>query len=427
MRITPTVLKAARQLLKESTAVLVGSGAYQVLSFLTGLWIIRTLPIEQYALFGLALSITTVLTAVADSGISQAVIAIGGRSHGDTKFLGHLIATCRRFVAYTAALALVIAIPLWVVLSFRQGAAPFETISLAVLLVFGLLSSLGGNIYRNVLLLNGKVVSYNAVEAGVAGLRLIVSIGLLALWPTAIAAVLVGILALAVRRRQLQTRSAGLFANDAEPLASCSEQIKPLVKRAMPNSLYVAFSQQFLFFALAFMATPQTIASASALSRFNQIYLFVPSIVMAVLAPRFAKTKAPHLVGVLYMRYFVLGAALALLCGGVMFVFPQELLKILGSEYSNLENEVRLFALASSVACVTGVMSGLNNSRGWVIPPLLYISLHLAALTSSFMMFHLDSVHQYFLMMLYINALMAIVIAGWSFVSIKRETQTALL
>jgi O-antigen/teichoic acid export membrane protein len=420
VRIAPTAFKAANKLLRETTTVLAGSGAYQALSFLTGLWIVRTLPVEQYALYGLALSVSTVLTAVADSGISQSVIALGGRNHSDKTALGHLVATCRRFIALTAVIALLLAIPLWAVLATRQDAAPIETIVLGALLGLGLVASLGGNIYRSVLLLNGKILSYNAIEAGTAGLRLIVSVGLLVVWPTATAAFFVGVLVLALRKRQLRKNAGSLFTNNLQATVDCSAQIKPLVKRAMPNSIYVAFSQQFLFFALAFLTAPQIIASASALSRFNQLYLFVPSIVMAVLGPRFAKTKAPHLLGDLFLRYLLIGAGLAVLCGGLMYAYPGELLFILGPEYANLEKEVRIFAIASSVACVTGVMSGLNNSRGWIVPPILYIGCHAAALGSSFIMFRLESVDQYFLMMLYVNACMAAVIAGWSLLSIQR-------
>jgi O-antigen/teichoic acid export membrane protein len=414
------VFKAASKLLRESTIVLAGSGAYQVLSFLTGLWIVRTLPIEQYALYGIALSVGTVLSAIADSGISQAVTAIGGRSPDNKTALGHLVATCRRFVAFTALIALAIAIPLWAVLASRQGATPTEAIILGILLAAGLLASLGGNIYRNLLLLNGKIMSHNTVEAGAAGLRLIVSIGLLLVWPTAIAAFFVGILAFVVRKHQLQRKASPLFTAQLKPTKEYADKITPLVQRAMPNSIYVAFSHQLLFFALAFLASPQIIAGASALSRFNQIYLFVPAIVLAVLGPRFAKTQAPHLLGTLFRRYFIIGAGLGLSLGGLMYTFPRELLLILGPEYAGLEREVRIFAVASSAACITGVMSGLNNARGWVVPPALYITFHLLALASSFLLFKPDSVSDYFTMMLYINAIMALVIVGWSLFAIQK-------
>src|SRR5690606_35641018 len=65
----------------------------QALGFISGILVIRVLPVHEYALYTLANTMLGTLTILADGGISTGTMALGGKVWNDRDKLGKVMAT----------------------------------------------------------------------------------------------------------------------------------------------------------------------------------------------------------------------------------------------------------------------------------------------------------------------------------------------
>ncbi len=82
------------------------------IGFVTGILIVRLLPIQEYALYTLANTMLGTLVIFTDSGISNGVMALSGRVWQDPKKLGVVLATGLDLRKKFALVTLVIATPI---------------------------------------------------------------------------------------------------------------------------------------------------------------------------------------------------------------------------------------------------------------------------------------------------------------------------
>ena len=82
----------------------------QVIGFAAGLLIVRNLPKREYAFYTIGNTMLSTILVLADSGISSALTAIGGRVWQDSRRLGSLLNTAlqlRRQMVVVTLLAVV--------------------------------------------------------------------------------------------------------------------------------------------------------------------------------------------------------------------------------------------------------------------------------------------------------------------------------
>jgi flagellar biosynthesis regulator FlbT len=83
----------------------------QALSFASGMLLIRSLSKEEYAYFTIANSMQATMNMLADSGISSALSAIGGRVWQDPYRFGQLINTAMQWRRYLAMISVALVSP----------------------------------------------------------------------------------------------------------------------------------------------------------------------------------------------------------------------------------------------------------------------------------------------------------------------------
>src|ERR1700730_9439913 len=105
----------------------------QVIGFLSGILLIRSLDQREYAYFTIANTMQGTLNTLADIGISVGLVSIGGRVWQDRNRFGQLIRTAsnlRRKLGLIAALAVT---PLLFLMLVKNGAPiPFALVLIAL-------------------------------------------------------------------------------------------------------------------------------------------------------------------------------------------------------------------------------------------------------------------------------------------------------
>src|SRR5689334_4036593 len=98
-------------------------GVVQILGFLSGILVIRSLSQQEYAYFTIANTMQGTLNLLADIGISAGVISIGGHVWQDRHRFGELINTGLHLRKQLALAALIAVVPVLYFLLARNGAA----------------------------------------------------------------------------------------------------------------------------------------------------------------------------------------------------------------------------------------------------------------------------------------------------------------
>jgi O-antigen/teichoic acid export membrane protein len=403
-----------RDFLRASALACGGNVIYQGITVVSSIFIIRALSTEDYALFGIALAAMGVLNGLADSGVSQAALTIGGRLLDNPRELGGLVRGCRRVLLTNGLLGSLVALPLWWIPASEHAVSRTGLLQVCLLLPVAFLLTANSNVYKNILLLKRKVGVVQLSEALGALVRLGLVCALMWLWPNFIAAFVLGVIVLGLQQVFLGVQALRYIGSPSDVVDDCRGEILSFVRRVFPSSLYFAFSQQVLFFLLALVADSSAVAGAGALSRLHQLFMIVTALVGAVLAPTLAVHGAASGLLRKYMHLAFIGCGFAVLLGSVIGSAPGVFLRIFGPEYAGMETAVRLLAVSSTLSTMAGAIATLNAARGWITPPALLIPTNVAALAASVVIFPLGQLNGYFSMHILVQGVMLVTVVAWA-------------
>src|SRR6478735_10487527 len=162
----------------------------QLVGFVSGILVIRLLPTNQYAYYTLANSMLGVMTVLADGGITNGVLAQGGKVWLDRPKLGLVLSTGFDLRKKFSLISCFIGLPILFYLLHHHG-APWQ---MSILIILSIIPSfytiLIGNLLEVILKLRQDVVSLQKIQIGTTiGRLFLLSVTLFAL-PWAIVAVL---------------------------------------------------------------------------------------------------------------------------------------------------------------------------------------------------------------------------------------------
>src|SRR5438477_11456978 len=188
--ITPPVLnEASTPIIRRALhrARIVGNFAFvqavvQVISFLSGILLIRHLDQREYAYFTIANTMQGTLNVLADIGISIGLVSIGGRVWHDRHRFGQLVNTAlglRRRLGLLAALAVV---PILYFLLVKNGASITYTALLIAAVLVGLGVQLSIGVLSVVPRLRSDIGRIQTIDLTGAIARLFVLVALLSLF-----------------------------------------------------------------------------------------------------------------------------------------------------------------------------------------------------------------------------------------------------
>lgn len=348
----------------------------QGIGFVCGLLIVRLLSPQEYALYTLANAMVGCMNLLSDGGISAGVMAQGGKVWQNPDKLGSVLATGLALRRRFAFFGIVLAVPVLLYLLNSHGAGFVSSglMVLAILPVF--FANLSDTLLSVPFKLKQAALPLQTNQLEAHGGRLLLTTLLLFIFPFAHIAVLATglprIWANQRLRRQLKP-----LANIRQPVDSVEKKaILRLVKRVLPDAVYFSISGQLSVWLVSFFGSTTAVAQVGALGRITMIFTIITSIVNMLLVPRFARQQENKQA----LRYrvlqilFVMGAV----CTGVaglVWMFSTELLFVLGEKYAGLSSELLLMTAAACFGLFGGTVHTLSLARGWVLRPVLNISL----------------------------------------------------
>jgi O-antigen/teichoic acid export membrane protein len=400
----------------------------QGLSLITGLAIIRLLPIEEYAYYTIANTMLGMMTILADGGISSGTMSEGAKVWQDRKKLGIVLATGaalrKQFAIYSVFITtIILAWLLW-----HQGASWITIVLIAIALIPSFFATLTDTLFEIVPKLHQEIIPLQQNQINVGLGRIVLSCLTLLVFPWTFVALLANGIPRIVGNYRLKAIANKFVDSTQLPDANIRKRIISVVKRMMPESIYYCLSGQITIWLISVSGSTAELASVGALSRLALLVNPLAITFTIVVTPRFIKLGDDKK---LLLQTATLILITILLLSGIIVtgvsLFSSQFLQILGSEYAGLNSELILCMIGGCITLISGCYFNLMVNKGWVINPVVYISINVLSIAVSASIVDLSTLSGVLIFNATIASAQAIMLVVYCFVKIIRINSPAKL
>ena len=362
------------------------------IGFISGILIVRLLPIQEYAFYTLANTMLGTLVVLTDGGISNGIMALSGKVWQDPKKLGVILATGLDLRRKFAVVTLLIAIPIVFYLLMLNKASWITAILILLSLIPAFYADLSDSLLEITPKLHQDISSLQKNQLTVGLGRLVLTVFTIFIFPWTFVILLASGLPRIYGNQKLKKINAKFVDTNQKPDPLVRKEILRVVARILPNIIFFAFSGQIVIWILSVFGNANELASIGALGRFSILIGLFTSILSTLFIPRFSRL-ADHKSKLLKV-FIVFQLTLFLFSGFVMlivFLFPIQMLWILGSSYSGLSSELFLILLSNCIGLIASMTGNLIGSRGHFLNPVLVIIMNLSTVIAAFFIWNLST------------------------------------
>jgi O-antigen/teichoic acid export membrane protein len=407
--LVPTAVQKWFPILVKFTSIQV---IVQTLGFAAGILIVRGLPKREYAFYTIGNTMLATILLLADSGISSALTAIGGRVWQDSHRLGSLLTTALQLRRQLAMLTVFVVVPVLIWLLRQNGANALVTVGLVLAVLAGSGLELITRIYAVVLRLRSEIRQIQN-QALMAALVKLAAVGIaLFIFFNAIVAIATVVLGYAVQfwmlrrwvRREIDTSAPGDPAMRSEIIA--------VLRRQGPHSVYYCLQGQITVWLISVFGNSESVANVGALGRLVAVFALLSTVMIEVVLPAFARLRSANQLRQRYFQILFGYSAISALSLGVVAMFPGQILSVLGRQYSDLRSDGILMAACAVVSTISGLLWAINSSRAWIVSPAVLIPCTIAVQATLASILDLSTVRGVLLLTMY-SWVPSIVLSLW--------------
>jgi len=373
-------------------------GSVQVLlqgiGFVSGILIVRMLPIQEYALYTLANTFLGTLTIFTDSGISNGVMALSGKVWQDPKKLGVVLATGLDLRKKFALVTLVIATPIIIYLLLKNNATWLSAILIFLSLIPAFYAALSDSLLEITPKLHQDITNLQKNEIVVGLGRLLLTVLTIFIFPWTFVIILASGIPRIYGNIKLKKINDKFVDSKQKPDPIVRKEILSIVAKILPNIVFYAVSGQIVIWILSVFGNTNDLANIGALGRFAALMGFFTGVLSVLFIPRFSRlqdNKATVVKAFLFFQVilFIISGFILL----IVFLFPIQMLWILGTSYVSLSSELFLIMLANCIGVITSMTGNLIGSRGHFLNPIVVIFLNLATVSIAYFIWDLSTLN----------------------------------
>ena len=393
----------------------------QLISFICGILVIRLLPTHEYALYTLANAMLGTMILLADSGVSTGVMAQAAKVWNDDDKLGTVLVTGLDLRKKFAVVSLLVAFPALLYLLRHHGSSWGMSVIIIVSLVPAFLTGLSGTLLEVVFKLRQNIIPLQKIQVMNNLGRLVLIASLLIVFPWTFIALLAAGIPQIWANRRLRNISTAHANWHQKPSPAVRKEILYIVKRVMPGAVYYCLSGQITIWLISVFGTNTSIAQMGALGRLAMVLSVFSVLFSTLVSPRFARLPAGK--SILLKRFLHIMAGLtllALLITCFTWLFPSQMLWILGKNYAGLQTELLLYVTDSCLGLIWGSAYILGTTRGWNIHPALSISVSICAIVVGLMLINVSTVKGVLLLNLFVSIIQVCMYGSYTLVKIMK-------
>lgn len=366
----------------------------QAIGFVSGILIVRMLPIREYGLYTLANTFLGTLIIFTDSGVSNGVMALSGRVWQNPEKLGVVLATGLDLRKKFALAILVIATPIIFYLLLKNDASLLSALLIYLSLIPAFYAALSDSLLEVTPRLHQDISSLQKNQLTVGFGRLILTVLTIFIFPWTFVIILASGIPRLYGNIKLQQINNKFVDSKQKPDPVVRKEILRIVAKILPNIIFYAVSGQVVIWILSVFGNTNDLASVGALGRFVVIISLFTNVLSTLFVPRFARlsdNRSTILKGFLFFQLILFSISGFILL--IVFLFPTQMLWILGTSYSSLSSELFLIMLANCIGVITSMTGNLVGSRGYFLNPIIVICLNLGTVVISYFIWDLSTLH----------------------------------
>lgn len=364
----------------------------QAVGFISGILIIRFLPLEEYALYTLANTVLGTMIILSDGGISTGITSIGGKVWKSREKLGSVLSTGLHLRHRFAIGSLIISLPILAYLLIQHEASWLTALFICLAIIPAFYGSLSDSLLVIVPKLHKCILPIQQNSAKVELGRLFLIFTLIIIFPfTYIALFANGIPRLLgnIKLRKIAIP----FADPLKPSdPNVEKEILSIVKRIMPGAIYFCISSQITIWVISFFGKTSAVAQIGALGRLSMLLVLIQYLIGAFIEPFFAKMELDKKIVIKRaIQVFVSLSIIICLVIFAVFMLSEPVLWLLGNNYSELNYELVLSITGGGLALLGNTAAILYLSRGWVLNPMILIGISILSIALGAILFELST------------------------------------
>ena len=361
-------------------------GCAQVLTFVAGIIIVRTLAPEDYALYSIATSLIAAVTTVSATGIASRFMALAAAVPRPSRELDTIYNSARAARMRLATVVMLLVAPLLVYLLTSNGASLEVAIGMTLLVAACILPLQQYGLTTSELQLQRKLVSIGAIDVLTNLLRVIlISIAWVASWASALSLTLISALIAWAQASASSRRTRDTLRRSGVADVATRTSFSIAVKQSLPAVLVMVASEQMVTLLLTWSGNTTGIAEIAALSRYALAFALLNNILGTWGASYMARAAGGRRTvlraSARYLGIYTLACIVFL---ALVTLGANPLLALLGPHYANLQGEFLVLMVGATVSNLASFGIGaLNHSRGYLRYSWTYIPLVAIWLTLS--------------------------------------------
>lgn len=398
----------------------------QTLGFISGILIIRFLPVEEYALYTLANAFLGTITILGDGGISAGVLSQGGKEWQNKEKLGAIMATGLQMRKKFAVYSLLLSLPILSYLLLENGASWLTVLLIIITLIPAFYAQLSDSLWEIVPKLHQNIPALQKNQLAVGFGRLLLTVSLVLIFPLTFIALIANGMPRIYGNIKLR-KIAAPYITPQKPDVQVKKEIYKTVKRILPGAIYYCLSGQITIWILSIFGNTSGLAQLGALAKFAVLLTVFHTLIGTVVVPRFARLvqNAENLMNYyvsiisavfFFVTFIVIGVSL----------IPNQILWVLGENYANLQIELVLTIIGGSIGLVASTSYALNISRNWVLNPLMSISINLVSMAIGLFIFDVSQLKGVLFFNIFLTIIQLFMNALYGFFKIKKESMALL-
>jgi len=367
----PALIKRLVPLLRLATEYTAAHMAARLLAAISGLLLVRLLPVDEYGFYTLVLAAFTFICTFSDLGATETLSFFrwrGGKKNKPWMPYFHAVLRFRRTV-FTFGF---ISSAAYIFYTGRHIGEDTHSI-LAGIVLMGLSAwfAIQSGIISYVLKLEQHFRQAYAVELSNEGIKLL---AVVMIWALGLATALAGMASVA-----LGALVASILANRVS-MHRAAKNKKPKQRQTyhrsrvllgqimpiLPGTIYFTMQGPLIAWLAAYYGSVVNVAEVGALGRIGVLIGVIAGFTGTVFVPRLLAISDEAL----FLKRYLYWWLVMLTFGGIMMLavlaFPEVLLYLLGDSYSGLHMELVISAATAVVATWGAFSWHINRARGWV-------------------------------------------------------------
>jgi len=350
----------------------------QIISFLSGILLIRHLDQREYAYFTIANTMQGTLNVLADIGISIGLVSIGGRVWQDRERFGQLVNTALGLRRKLGLAAVIVIVPVLYYLLVKNGASTNYTALLIIAVLAGLSVQLSIGVLSVVPRLRSDIGRIQSIDLAGAVARFLTLVVLMYLFLNGAVALAVGSATLLLQYWMLHRYVGGVIDLGAPENSEDRAAMLGFIRSQAANAIFFCLQGQITVFLISlFGRQVSSIAEVGALGRLAMIFAVLSHLLANVFAPAFARCQNAAKLRWQYAGIVGAVAGFSLTIIGAAYFFPSQFLFVLGNKYAHLNRELFLMVGGAVIMAMASTLWSLNAAKAWIAGSWLYIPLTL--------------------------------------------------